>query len=283
MNDTDLALLIHTFLKADSYRLPLLHQLGGVVPVQEDGIHSDGLLDDLGNLAALVYRSDDGTVTGQDWIAPSFTQRQSIEADLNRTGDVCLQLDRKPDGPSELSMIWQVERGGLKPVPALFNGTVRFRLPLGAPHFSPAPNRDHDSEFLLLSTLAKFLDRTAAGTLHLLTERIPCRSCTKVIAAFAQTFPHIKLRLAYGYETPFRRWRLKSGKEKMTPPRSHTDFFNETGPSPTITLTKVFLQGDTLHVVETLPGIAKLVSRKSLSAAQRRDHAMFTVAPHRLS
>ncbi|MFL6631044.1 MAG: deaminase domain-containing protein [Massilia sp.] len=283
MNDTDLPLLIHTFLKADSYRLPLLYQLGGVLPVQEDGIQSDGLLDDLGNLAALLYRSDDGTIIGQDWVAPSFTQRQSIEADLDRTGDVCLQLDRKPNGPSELSMVWKVERTGLKPVPALFNGTVRFQVPLGLPHFSPAPNRDHGSEFLLLSTLAKFLDRKAAGTLHLLTERIPCRSCTKVIAAFAQTFPHIELRLAYGYETPVRRWIQKSGKEKMTPPRSHTDFFHEIGPSPRITLTKVFLQGETLHVVETLPGTAKLAPGKYLSAAQRRDHAMFTVAPSRLS
>ena len=283
MNDTNLALLIHTFLKADSYRLPLLHQLGGVVPVQEDGIHSDGLLEELGNLAAAVYRGDDGTLIGQDWVAPSFTQRQSIEAELNRTGDICLQLDRKRNGPSELSMIWNVERGGLKPVPALFNGTVRFQLPLGVPYFPHAANRDHDSEFLLLSTLEKFLDRQAVGTLHLLTERIPCRSCTAVIATFARTFPHIELRLAYGYESPFRRRLLKSGKVKMTQPRSHTDFFDQIvkqiGPSPTISLTKVFLEGDVLHVVETLPGTAKLAPGKYLSPAQRRDHAMFTVAP----
>lgn len=278
MDDTDLSLLIHTFLKADSYRLPLLHRLCGVVPVQEDGIHSDGLLDDLGNLAALVYRSDDGTIIGQDWVAPSFTQRQSIEADLTRTGDICLQLDRKPNGPGELSMVWQIERRGLKPVPALFNGTVRFRLALGVPHFSLAPNRDHDSEFLLLSTLEKFLDWEAAGTLYLLTERIPCRSCTAVIAKFAQTFPHVNLRLAYGYETPFRRRSLKSGKVKTTPPRSHTDFFDQIGTSPAIRLTKVFLQGDVLHVVETLPGTAKHVPGKHLSPGQRRDHAMFTVA-----
>lgn len=274
----DVQLLLHTYQKADAYRHPLLHALGGALPVQDDGIHPDGVMDELGNLAALVYRSVDGRVIGHDWIAPSYTMRGMAEAGLSATGDICLQLDRKPGTQGVLSMIWTQTDTKPSPLPARFRFTWRFQAPLGAPGFSPCQGRDHDSEFLLLSTLDKFLDRTASGTVYLLTERIPCCSCTAVIVEFARKYPGIALQLAYLYEDPFDIRTYNSGRVKMLPPRSHADFFREVGRTPNIRLKKAYVRGATLHVVETLPGTEKHFADERLPVGKLGDHALFTIA-----
>lgn len=277
-DSADLALLLHTYQKADAYRHPLLHLLGGAMPVHGDGIHPNSVMDKLGNLAALVYRGTDGCVIGHDWIAPSFTMRDTVESGLSATGDICLQLDRKPGTRGALNMIWTQTDTKPSPLPARFRLAWRFRAPLGEPGFFPCQGRDHDSEFLLLSTLDKFLDRTARGTLYLLTERIPCCSCTAVIVEFAKKYPGIALQLAYLYEDPFDIRTYRFGRVKVLPPRTHADFFREVGRTPNIRLMKAYVRSATLHVVETLSGTEKHFADEDLHIGKRSDHALFTVA-----
>lgn len=64
--------------------------------------------------------------------------------------------------------------------------------------------RDSDSEYLLLNLLAHFMkigEIPRTGRLSLLTERIPCKSCTSVIARFAAEHPEITIDVYYMYDT----------------------------------------------------------------------------------
>ncbi|WP_175717578.1 deaminase domain-containing protein [Burkholderia anthina] len=79
---------------------------------------------------------------------------------------------------------------------------------------SGGPNRYDDSEYLLLNALSYAIDKfgTKSGAAYLITERVPCQSCTYVINQFLWRYPKIRLNLFYMYD---------SGR------RSHREFLSE--------------------------------------------------------
>ncbi|MGI4848929.1 MAG: deaminase domain-containing protein [Janthinobacterium lividum] len=57
----------------------------------------------------------------------------------------------------------------------------------------PLVDRAIDSEAKILNSISAILgeNRSAAGSINLLTERAPCQSCTNVIEQFRDKYPNI--------------------------------------------------------------------------------------------
>jgi hypothetical protein len=65
---------------------------------------------------------------------------------------------------------------------------------------------DDDSEYLLINALAHSLKEfgIVQGEAYLLTERIPCASCTHVINRFLTEFPAFNMRIYFLFDSPKR-------------------------------------------------------------------------------
>jgi hypothetical protein len=88
---------------------------------------------------------------------------------------------------------------------------------------SADPRKNHDSEYLLMNALAWFMDKSDidAGELHLMTERIPCKSCTNIISKFKGRYSKVNISVYFLHET--QRWH-----DEENPTRTPADFLQET-------------------------------------------------------
>lgn len=154
--------------------------------------HSDGLY---GNLGAILFRSADGTVLGHNWVAASSKLRRSTRAQAFGRGDVVINYH------------------GLAKV-ALWSAPKQSTI-VNAPLAPTDPAHKNDTEHVLLNALHSRLRYCGlgAGSALLLTERIPCASCTDVIIEFVDKNPAVRLKVAYMFDYV---------NEKLS--RSHVEF-----------------------------------------------------------
>lgn len=110
-----------------------------------------------------------------------------------------------------------------------------------SPRFPAARGRESDSEYLLINALANELGGLDAhGSLYLMSERIPCSSCTAVLVSFAVAYPKIELHVLFMFHTH---------------ERSHTDFLLEAASiGHRLQLDKCHAEGDTLTVIPVTHG-----------------------------
>jgi hypothetical protein len=88
------------------------------------------------------------------------------------------------------------------------NGYIEAKGLFDPPIFCPLykagrPERIPDSEYSLLNALAKSLEKhtNPAGHLLLISERIPCDSCTTVLSKFLEKHPHVTADIYYLFDT----------------------------------------------------------------------------------
>lgn len=156
-----------------------------------------------GNLGRMVLVAGKDRYCG-DWIAPSYMARTNV---LNRP------FGCPPDtviyAPSDSLIRIAVPAftfGGRAP---LWRTSSDISPSLGTSkrNFSSVDSKTNDSEYLLLNTLTDRLHKEWKHLLQmptkliLLTERIPCESCTGVIDEFRKLFPTIEFFLIYLYDT----------------------------------------------------------------------------------
>ncbi|RZI58708.1 MAG: hypothetical protein EOP14_04725 [Pseudomonas sp.] len=95
-----------------------------------------------------------------------------------------------------------------------------------------------DSEYLLLNGLAFMLKIRSVdtGEVYLLTERIPCASCTHVINGFAKMFSKIPVNILYMFDSDA---------------RDAKDFLRECTQLHSVSLTRLKRTEDAMHVTPT--------------------------------
>lgn len=140
-----------------------------------------------GNIACLVLTSGLQSY-GVEWVGASFNLKEYLKELLKSDGGYLLI---EPQGKCIHSHIK--------------TGDKNSKIPPFSPLF-PAmeDDRTHDSEYLLLNFLGHAIGNNcvpATGRLSLITERIPCESCTAVICQFLKTFCDITLDVFYLYDT----------------------------------------------------------------------------------
>lgn len=157
-----------------------------------------------GNLAKIVLTCNKKS-WGVDWIAPSFTIKQSVLAALtSEQSQVVLTSD---DGSIKVNATQYVHctnsGGGLERVELEHSFSPQL-----AADCNEHENRTHDSEHLLLNFLDYLISNNEItpengeqGFLSLVSERIPCSSCTRNIKEFLSRHDWITLRLFYFYDT----------------------------------------------------------------------------------
>lgn len=81
----------------------------------------------------------------------------------------------------------------------LFGADGQLQVAGDKPGHHSRPFPFEDSEYLLLNGLAYILNqhKVDTGNVYLMTERIPCRSCTQVINGFSEMFPKILVNIIY--------------------------------------------------------------------------------------
>lgn len=158
----------------------------GQRPPNKNGYYETKLIANIGRLYLLG--NDVGNCN--NWIAGSFK------------GD---HLTRWPiyNGDSELVYV-----GALPNSAQLHFGTQQSSTPFKETlrTLNGAFETKEHSEYLLLNALAHAIQYNTIlnGIVYLLTERIPCSSCTHVISEFAKKFPNFKLRIIYMFDSPAR-------------------------------------------------------------------------------
>lgn len=174
-----------------------------------------------GNLGALSFRADAGPIIGTEWVAPSAKIRPDIRKAIAQQR-------------TDHTLLHHCANGQITIVPPPGAGaTVRSFMPTLRGNNGSL----NDSEFVLLNTLTDYLpNQSVSGKLSLITDRIPCRSCTAVIDQFMERFADIKVTVGYFFDYE-------------TEDRSHIDFFADL-PEREVSLFKLQLHGapDGLHV-----------------------------------
>lgn len=173
-------ILLHTlerargYLSGDPY-LELSHQL----PLASGHQHTPGLD---GNLAAILFCDEMGGLRGTNWIAASTQIRPNIAKRAAESDDTIVYLT----GKDEQRMVQWVEPG-MKPVE--MNALIAPTDPFGK----------NDTEIVLLNALhiALVCLGNPSGHAVLLTERLPCASCTDGISEFVQRHDNVNLSIAY--------------------------------------------------------------------------------------
>jgi hypothetical protein len=173
----DIQYLIDVIERARTYREENTYlNVSFALPRSSGHQHSDGLV---GNLGAILFRSSNGTTLGGNWIAASSKLRKTIRSQAFSRGDVAVSYN----GLGKVAM-WSTQK----------HSTI-----MSAPLVATNPKHKNDSEHVLLNALHSRL-RTCgldAGSVLLLTERLPCASCTDVIIEFVKRNPAVKLSVAY--------------------------------------------------------------------------------------
>lgn len=135
-----------------------------------------------GNLARLRYDLPGVGIFGEGWIGASAkARRERFAMPKLRDGAVLLRA-------TGINTVACTSAGG----------TAQF-----AASFTTHDRMD-DSEYLLINYLSHLLGNLGFiphGELVLVTERIPCAHCFRVIQAFAAVHPAIQCGIAYLYET----------------------------------------------------------------------------------
>lgn len=137
-----------------------------------------------GNIGCLILTSGSHSY-GVEWVAASFNLKSYLKEVLESEGSYVLI---EPQGKCIRSHIKKSD------------DTSSF-----SPLF-PAmeDDRTHDSEYLLLNFLGRAIEEKrvpATGRLSLITERIPCESCSAVMCAFLGRFSDITLDVFYLHDT----------------------------------------------------------------------------------
>ena len=140
--------------------------------------HVAGDLD--GNLGRLVFVQKT-RVTGQNWISPSFRAWRNVARQAEDQNDFLIS-------PLEDGQLHVSEPSQIAPTMTVIPAT-----------YPAEDGRDGDSEYLLVNTLAHVLSTRPdkSGRLYLVTERLPCSSCSSVICAFLRDHPAVRLDLYY--------------------------------------------------------------------------------------
>ena len=180
MVENDVGHLINTFERARGYLpgdpyLDLSHQL----PLASGHQHTVGLD---GNLGAILFRDEAGGFLDTDWIAASTKIHPLVQERAAVTGDTFVYLD----GPNKNRKV-QWLKPGAKPVG--LNAVI-----------GPTQQRSkNDTEIVLLNAmhLALAYMGNPRGHVVLLTDRIPCASCTEVIKRFVRQTPNVSLSVAF--------------------------------------------------------------------------------------
>lgn len=172
-----------------------------------------------GNYGRIIFSDSDGNITGDNWISASSKKRRAtkevIQNSQNKEFYFKSTLSGKEIGKYD---------GGDHAV-----GTL-------VPKFhGPAKN---DSEYLLINALASTISKDTHGTLYLMTERIPCGSCSGVIKEFLDVYENVNLVLFYMFDHVNKVQEL-----------SHLDFYQNVCPHiPTVNY--ISLNNGTLEVVQ---------------------------------
>lgn len=158
-----------------------------------------------GNLAKIVLTHDDKS-WGVDWIAPSFQMRKSVlKSCTSERSQIVLTAD---DGFIRVHANQSIDRsssGGEEWNDETWSDSFQPELKAD---FEQDNDRTHDSEHLLLNYLDYLIrngtiKRTcdANGFLSIVSERIPCPSCTRNIREFLRRHTWINFRLFYLHDT----------------------------------------------------------------------------------
>ncbi|MBN3724761.1 deaminase domain-containing protein [Burkholderia sp. Ac-20379] len=123
-------------------------------------------------------------------------------------------------------------------------------------------SRFDDSEYLLLNALSYAIDKfgSKSGVVYLLTERVPCQSCTYVINQFLWRYPKLRLELFYMYD---------SGR------RSHREFLSECAFVEKMSVYFVQIAPDIQDPLKTVGHYVKVdESRKTMSFTEHRERLL---------
>jgi The BURPS668_1122 family of deaminases len=136
-----------------------------------------------GNIGKLVFAHENDSL-GLNWIAASPNANLQIECDV---GEVAVELRHLGDGRIVGTPTTNVEPKGLMAEAA----------------YQADPGRWMDSEYMLITFLRRVLRLKGfeSGHLYLITERIPCKSCTSVIDQFLGEFPAVRCSIFYCWDS----------------------------------------------------------------------------------
>lgn len=163
----------------------------------------------LGNLGNFSFVSE-GKSYGEAIIASSAKTKYALEEYYEQEGITAVVVKALKDG-----CLWYEDPR----LPAPDNGVV---VPI-----EYQSDKTHDSEYILLNLLHHELTQNNIrnGTLQLITERIPCQSCTDVILAFHKGHKDIDIAVYYFVDTV-------SGKKANTKVRTSVDVLQQIGTAP---------------------------------------------------
>ena len=149
-------------------------------PSNEFGMHNTSLKGNVGRLFVTGNKMFDCN----NWVAGSKKAHNMIRKLIHGQND----LKYLGSSPDEGKLYFAPEN-------AEFNQII-----------APGDTAYNDSEYLLLNALSFALDLhgVTSGTAYLLTERIPCDSCTAVINRFLKRYPTFKLEIFYLFDSPHR-------------------------------------------------------------------------------
>ena len=158
-----------------------------------------------GNLARLVLTCDDKS-WGVDWIAPSFQIKKAVlKAFTSERSQIVLTADEGLIRVHATQCVDQSAAGGGKWENTQWSDSF---VPALQADCEPENNRTHDSEHLLLNYLHHKIENGdiqqrngEPGFLSIVSERIPCASCTRNIGEFLREHSWINLRLFYFHDT----------------------------------------------------------------------------------
>ena len=127
--------------------------------------------------------------------------------------------------------------------------------PLSTPVKLRTPENSPDSEYLLLNALNGLLSKTRhlAGVVYLLTDHIPCESCTSVIQNFLKKHPNLSMEIFYFRDSRIRNERSFFGElENGIKPRITVQFLaleqTGRGQPDAVTLHALPVTGNTEHL-----------------------------------
>lgn len=169
----DFKCLFATYQIARRYRDVDAHVVVAQQFPRASGHHPTDGLD--GNLGTLLFVGADGMQLGKDWIAPSKVLRGEVRQQAPLLGDQLLHYCKD----NTIAMV---------------SASSSRNLPV---RFHPATGHANDSECVLLNTLndALVTRQVTSGEAWLLTERLPCASCTAIIIDFLKAYPQIALHV----------------------------------------------------------------------------------------
>lgn len=182
-------------------------------PGDHEGLGSEGNGDSVpvaselfGNLGNLVFLHG-GTAYGEGWIASSLKSKYELADYFKRIEVKPVQLSATKCGTPFWKSLDDPDS-----------------VHIFQPRYKTAIKKSHDSEYLLINFLAEAMSemKVNEGTLYLLTERIPCAHCTRVIKQFKEDFSRVEVCVMYFLNT---QTTDKNGKVKV---RTSANFREET-------------------------------------------------------